>query len=105
MNALSTIDRTVHDADALARAAQAYAEAARSDPQDAKATTMFLRLALCEAFDAVVPAGALDEMDDLRWRLNIDEEGHPLDGDGFPLASFNPSRIHPNDLCQSKGRL
>lgn len=86
----------------LADAAAAYAEAKDRDPSEVKKVTQYAWLALCDAVDAVVPEPA-EMASQARLDLGLDEEGNPTDEFGFSVHTFNPSRVHPNDLCQSKG--
>lgn len=89
---------------ALAEAAAAFAAAKLTDPSERKDSTTYAWLTLCDAICRVVPDGdAAEAASQARFDLGLDEEGRPTDDFGFPLFEFNPSRVHPDDGCQSKG--
>lgn len=44
-----------------------------------------------------------DLFEEVCSNLRVDEEGNPLNEHGCPVRQFNPSRVHPDDHCQSKG--
>lgn len=94
----------IRQAKALAKAAADYAERVALHRGQFTQSVEFSRFILTGAIiDLIDDGNALAERESLMHELRIDEQGDPVDADGFPLASFNPSFVHPDDPCQSKG--
>ena len=104
MNAQQTFS-TKSRAARMADAASAYAKRLERDPTELSRCTQYAELAAIEAALLVWPeADSLHELAaNIRHDLGIDDEGNALDENGFPLRTFDPSRVHPDDPCQSKG--
>jgi hypothetical protein len=67
-------------------------------------TAQFYLLHLCnDIIDLIDDGNALAQRETLMHELQCDEEGNPVDEDGFPLTSFDPGSIHPDDPCKPKG--
>lgn len=96
---LRAIDKLIDDA-------RHFRDLRANNPRFSGDRIQWAWLFLCEAADDLFSGeSAADHASVARDELGIDEEHNPVDEHGYPLRTFNPSRVHPDDPCQSKGYL
>jgi hypothetical protein len=67
-------------------------------------SAQYALLYLCNDIIALIDDGdAMAQRDTLMHELQCDEEGQPVDEYGFPVYSFSPGSVHPDNPCKPKG--